>query len=99
MNRNFQSTYLPSANISDDESITLWKGHLGIRRYIPLKAAKFETNIFELCESSTGHLWHFNVYIGAGIEVTPGTDVPDQFKSSKIVVKLSEPLMNKGQLS
>jgi hypothetical protein len=39
---------------------------------------------------------HFTVYSGAGTEVTPGIDVPDLLQSSKIVVKLSEPLMNKG---
>jgi hypothetical protein len=63
MNGIFQSAYLPSENISADESLTLWKGHLGIRQYIPLKAAKFGIKTFELCESSTGYLWHFTVDI------------------------------------
>jgi hypothetical protein len=69
---------------------------LGIGQYILLEAAKFGIKTFEICESSTEYLWHFIVYSGAGTEVTPGIVVPDQLKSSKIMVKLSEPLMNKN---
>jgi hypothetical protein len=32
MNQNFHSAYLPSENISVDESLTLWWGNLGIRQ-------------------------------------------------------------------
>jgi hypothetical protein len=51
MNRNVQSAYLSSENISVDESLTLWKGHLGTKQYIPLKAAKLEIKTFKLCEA------------------------------------------------
>ena len=96
INNKFQSAYLPSENIAVDESLTLWKGRLGIKQYIPLKAAKFGIKTFELCESTSGYLWNFIVYSGAGTEVTTETDVPDKLKSSKIVIKLCEPLLNKG---
>jgi hypothetical protein len=43
LNNKFQSLYLPNQNISIDESLTLWKGRLYFRQYIPLKAAKFGT--------------------------------------------------------
>jgi len=47
-----------------DESLTLWKGRLSIKQYLPLKASKFGIKTFELCESTTGYLWCFLVYTG-----------------------------------
>ena len=46
-------------NIAVDESLTLWKGRLGIKTYLPLKFAKFGIKSYEVCESSTGYLWQF----------------------------------------
>jgi hypothetical protein len=42
LNRKFQSLYKP--NILNDVSLTLWKGHLSIRKYLLLKASKFKIN-------------------------------------------------------
>ena len=64
LNKKFQTLYLPNPNIAIDESLTLWKGRLSIRQYLPPKASKFGIKTFELCESSTGYLWCFLVYTG-----------------------------------
>jgi len=64
LNIKFQTLYLPHQNIATDESLTLWKGHLSIRQYLPLKASKFGMKTFELCKSRTGYLWCFLVYKG-----------------------------------
>jgi len=56
LNIKFQTLYLPNQNITIDESLTLWKGRLSIRQYLPLKASKFGINTFELCESRRGYL-------------------------------------------
>ena len=62
LNIKFRTLYLPNQNIATDESLTLWKGHLSIRQYLPLKASKFGIKTFKLCESRTGYLWFFLVW-------------------------------------
>jgi hypothetical protein len=96
--KNFQSAYLPTQDISVDKSLTLEKGHLSFKQYILLKAVKFGIKTFKLCESSSEYLWNFFVCIGAGSDITTGTDVPDSLQSSKIVVRLVEPLVKLGRL-
>jgi hypothetical protein len=56
LNYKFQNLFLPGQNISVDESLTLWKGRLSFKQYLPLKAAKFGIKTYELCESSSGYL-------------------------------------------
>jgi len=56
LNTKFQSLYLPGQNIVMDESLTLWRGRLSFRQYIPLKSSKFGIKSYELCESSSGYL-------------------------------------------
>ncbi|XP_047105214.1 piggyBac transposable element-derived protein 4-like [Schistocerca piceifrons] len=40
-NDTFRNTYNMGENISIDESLTLWKGRLEMKTYLPLKSAKF----------------------------------------------------------
>jgi hypothetical protein len=64
LNNKFQDLYLPNQDISIDESLTLWIGHLSFKQYIPLKASKFGIKTYELCDATTGYLWSFLVYTG-----------------------------------
>jgi hypothetical protein len=41
LNSKFQNLYIPDQNIAIDESLTLWKGRLSFKQYIPLKSSKF----------------------------------------------------------
>ena len=47
LNIKFQTLELPNQNLAIGESLTLWKGRLSIRQYLPLKASKFEIKTFE----------------------------------------------------
>jgi hypothetical protein len=42
LNNKFQSAYLLAENIAIDESLTLWKGRLGLKQYIPLNLQSSE---------------------------------------------------------
>jgi hypothetical protein len=64
LNNKFQNLYIPNQNIARDESLTLWKGCLFSRQYIPLKGAKLGIKTYELCDSSSGYVWTFLVYSG-----------------------------------
>jgi hypothetical protein len=57
LHNKFQPIYIPTQNIAIDKSLTLWKGRLPFRIYLPLKSSKFGIITFELCESNTGYLW------------------------------------------
>lgn len=90
----FQENYILSKDICIDESLTLWKGRLNFRQYIRSKAAKFGIKTFELCESATGYVWSFLVY--AGKQSSMDSLNPYLLKSTSVVLKLINPLLNKG---
>ncbi|KAL0895498.1 hypothetical protein ABMA27_011608 [Loxostege sticticalis] len=95
LNSKFKSNYILDKDICIDESLTLWKGRLDIKQYIRTKASRFGIKTFELCESKTGYLWSFIVYTGK--KATTDFDLsPSERKSTVVVKKLMEPLLNKG---
>ncbi|XP_054259936.1 piggyBac transposable element-derived protein 4-like [Macrosteles quadrilineatus] len=96
LNARFQSSYRLSQNISIDESLTLWKGRLGFKQYLPLKAAKFGIKSFDICESSSGFTWSFIVYTGKGMVFDNPIILPKSNMSTAIVLSLMEPLLDKG---
>jgi len=95
LNLKFQT--LPNQNIATDESLTLWKGCLTIRQYLPLKASKFGIKIFELCESRRGYLWCFLVHTGKSTVLQSSLITPDTPKTAAIVLELLEPLFGCGR--
>ncbi|PNF31583.1 hypothetical protein B7P43_G00790 [Cryptotermes secundus] len=96
LSRKFQILYLPGHNIAIDESLTLWKGRLSFKQYLPLKAAKFGIKTFELCESSSGYVWSFLVYTGQGMELTNQYVTAETNKTTAIVITLLENLLGRG---
>ena len=78
--------------------MTLWKGHLSIRQYLPLKASKFGIKTFELCESRTGYLWCFLVYTGKNTVLKLSLITPDTPKAAAVVLVLLEPLFSHGHM-
>ena len=58
----FKTLYIPNKNISIDESLLLWKGHLSWKQYIPSKRSRFGMKSLALCESATGYIWNCFLY-------------------------------------
>jgi hypothetical protein len=79
-----------------DETLTLWRGRMGFKQYIPLKVAMSKTKSFKLCASSTGYLWKFIIYSGITTDLTSSMVPTDSPKISWVVVKLVEPLFGRG---
>ena len=98
LNIKFQALYLPNQNIAIDESLTLWKGHLSIGQYLPLKASKFRIKTFKLCESRTGYLWCFFVYTRKNTVLQSSLITPDTPKTVAVALKLLEPLFGHGHM-
>ena len=55
----------PAENVAVDEYLSLWKGRLSFKVYIPSKRERYGIKLFMLCESSTGYLTSFIIYTGA----------------------------------
>ena len=97
----FQASYIPSRNISIDESLLLWKGRLNWKMYIPTKRVRFGMECFMLCESETGYVWNFIIYTGKGTQIP--TNIPTLNKdlqnySLKVVLSLMQNLLDKEYL-
>ena len=97
----FMNTYTPERNIAIDEYLSLWKGRLSFRVYIPNKRERYGIKLYMLCESQTGYLLKFIIYTGA---TTTYPDAPpdlltsfDDHKSpSKVVLSLLTGYVNAG---
>ncbi|KAL0808440.1 hypothetical protein ABMA28_012901 [Loxostege sticticalis] len=94
LNSKFQENYILSKDICIDESLLLWKGRLNIKQYIKSKAAKLGIKTYELCESTTGYLWSF--LVDTGKQSSSDSLSPFVLKSTSVVLKLIDPLLNKG---
>lgn len=95
LNKKFKSSYELGQDVSIDESLTLWKGKLSFRQYIPLKASKFGKT-FKLYECASGFTWSFLVYTGKGTVFDCHLLSPHCNKSSAIVTTHLEPILGRG---
>ena len=90
----FRNNYIPTKNISIDESLLGWKGRLSYVQYFPSKRKRFGIKFFDLCESATGYIWNFVVYTGGD------TRYNEQYRelpiTAQIVCKRCNPLFGKG---
>ena len=66
---------MPEDNITVDESLIKYKGHLSFRQYLPSKSTKQGIKIHSHCEASTGYMCNFQVYTGHEGNQKKGLDV------------------------
>ena len=97
----FMLVYTPEQGIAVDEYLSLWKGRLKFRVYIPNKRERYGVKVYMLCESDSAYLYNFKVYSGAGMTYKdPGIVFPKPFEEyptySKVVLSLMEGLYNQG---
>ncbi|XP_045784938.1 piggyBac transposable element-derived protein 4-like [Maniola jurtina] len=95
LNRKFSEIYTPSQEISIDESLLLWKGHLNWVQCIRSKAARFGLKSYELCEALTGYCVKFFFYTGKGL-VSPEPVLGFTSATAKIVINLMQGFLGKG---
>ena len=84
-----------------DEYLSLWKGRLSFRIYIPTKRERYGVKLFMLCESNTGYLSNFIIYTGASTAYPVWPLVLpkpfDEYKNpSKVVLSLLSGYVNLG---
>ncbi|EFN81495.1 PiggyBac transposable element-derived protein 4, partial [Harpegnathos saltator] len=60
----FQSIYRPGSNISINESLMQWQGHLNFKQFNRNKRIRFVIKLYEVCDSKNGHVYNSKIYIG-----------------------------------
>jgi hypothetical protein len=59
--------------VSVDESLTMWKGRLSWKVYIPSKHDRFGMKSFELCEVKSSYVWNIIICTGQDTVFTVST--------------------------
>ena len=59
-----RTLYVPRKDLSINEGMLKWKGHLSMRVYDPQKPIKYGVKFYFLCESKTGYVLNFIIYRG-----------------------------------
>ncbi|GFN97637.1 PiggyBac transposable element-derived protein 4 [Plakobranchus ocellatus] len=83
----FMNVYSLKQNICIDEAMCPWRGRSYLRVYMKDKPMKWGIKFYELCESSSGYVWSFEIMHG---------DTNLSNKPFDVVHRLIDPLLNKG---
>ncbi|KAJ8706593.1 hypothetical protein PYW07_012671 [Mythimna separata] len=78
LNDKFSTLYMPAQEIAIDESLLMLHGRLSFAQKIATKAAQVGVKTYELCESRSGYLWKFFVYVGKNTQIAPTDDLPTE---------------------
>lgn len=87
----FQSVYVPSKNISIDESMIPFKGRIGFRQFIATKRVRFGIKVWVLAESDTGYISRLQVYTGRVAQ-----NITEHGLATRVVNDLIAPYAMKG---
>lgn len=86
---NFQKYYLPSKEISIDESMVKFKGRISFKQYMPMKPIKRGFKIWA-CADKEGYLNNFEIYTGKH------ADHPETGLGERVVLDMTKGLEGKG---
>ncbi|KAG8222624.1 hypothetical protein J437_LFUL002618 [Ladona fulva] len=78
-----------------DESLVLFKGHLGFKQYIPSKRHRFGMKLFILCDCETGIVLDMIVYTGKKTDIIWSSELG---LSGEVVKKLMGNYLGKGHI-
>ncbi|MEL7307546.1 MAG: transposase [Pseudomonadota bacterium] len=90
LNDTMRSIYVPSKNLSLDESMMLWRGRLIFRQYIKNKRHKYGIKFYELCQYD-GIVLRVSIYSGQSYDDPHGLG-----QSGAIVNHLMSDFFDKG---
>jgi hypothetical protein len=93
LKQKFQRIMIPHRNLCIDESLTLWKGRLSFKQYIPSKRHRYGIKIFILCDCLTGFVLDFEIYVGSQTYIERYEDLG---VAGSVVMMLMRPYLQKG---
>jgi hypothetical protein len=80
--------------VSVDDSLMMWKGRLLWKVYSPSKRARLGIKSFRLCETKSGYIWNFIIYIGQ--DTVFDESLKNEPYDSKVAQQPMAPLLNQG---
>ena len=86
---NFKTVYVPSHDVTTDESLWKFYGRLKFKQYNPSKRARFGIKVYKTCQSTgdaAGYTWNFKIYTSQ--------DQGDLPASTRSVLELNEDLLD-----
>ena len=92
LNKRFKEEYVPDREVAIDECMVPFRGRLGFKQYHKDKPIKWGIKVWIMAESKTGYNYNFDVYVGKEASET----APNIGLTSKVVLKLTQPLYDKG---
>ena len=102
VNRVFGKKFSPDQELCIDEYLSLWKGRLSFRVYIPNKRERYGIKMYMLCESRTGYLLGIIIYTGATSEYPEPSNTflhkpfAEFGNPSKVVMSLRDKYLGQG---
>ena len=64
----YKDAYIPTQNLSIDESMISFKGRLSFLQYLPKKPHKWGMKAWVLADSSNGYTWGWSLYTGKEVD-------------------------------
>ena len=97
----YYENYTPEKSSSLDEYLSLWKGRLAFKTYIPSKREMYGIKLHMVCENHTGYLFRFIIYTRASTVYQEPTEelsksFDDYSNLSKVILSLLCSFYNKG---
>lgn len=97
LERNFVAAKIPGEKLVVDESMIPWRGRLIFRQYNPGKSHKYGVKLYKLCDPH-GYTYTSSIYCGkSDMATSRGRPTPGVPHSTKIVLDLAEPYLDKGR--
>ncbi|XP_065057630.1 piggyBac transposable element-derived protein 4-like [Rhopilema esculentum] len=94
LQKKFREMYVLGREMSVDESMIPFKGHIAWTQRMPQKPVKVGIKVFVVADSQTGYCWNFQIYTG---KVTDQEDdVGDLGKTDRVVIDLVKNLTHQG---
>ena len=87
----FRSQMVPSRDLSVDEGMVKYKGHIFFRQYMPKKPIRWGIKVWMLADSMTGYVCNFSVYMG---RLSDGDSSREVGLATRVVLDLSLPFQH-----
>lgn len=91
----FQAAYVPTKELSLDESLLHFRGRLGFRVYIKNKKDRYGIKFYQLA-TSDGYVLNLEMYTGQDAKNNGGNQGGANSTTENLVLRLMEPYLQKG---
>lgn len=75
--------YIPSTNMTVDETMVSFRGNCPFKTYIKMKPDKYAMKVFSLCDSRNSYLCNAWPYLGRHFQTTGAKSAPEQHCESR----------------